>query len=229
MDIHSELKGAQLEVRESDYTHSANERGRIWFNKAVDKIAVSKNSEIHELFTYLDESSMISRLRDIIFPVGEAKLAMLTEAQFQADYSDKWREINGQTYAVVDYPELAARRPEWVSGLDIILPSGGDFLRINTGRDLGSFESDLFKSHNHGGGSHSHYVASSLGDAYGGQPEQVIGRSSGSSGETDYFLNTKSGAADFGRTSSTSTINTEGGSETRPRNIAINAFIKVKA
>lgn len=51
MDIHSELKGAQLEVRETDYTHSANERGRIWFNKAVDKIKASFNGVIESLAT----------------------------------------------------------------------------------------------------------------------------------------------------------------------------------
>jgi microcystin-dependent protein len=80
-------------------------------------------------------------------------------------------------------------------------PSGG-------GSTIGGIQEDDFKSHNHGGGAHTHsYTApGSAGGAGGGVPTgTTVGGTTGSSGTI---------------------ITTQGGNDTRPRNVMLNYIIK---
>ena len=211
MDVKSELIDAQVEVRATDNAYSANRKGLIWFNKTLDKIRAVFNGQVKSIAT---EDFVTQSLFESI-PVGVVQLAMLTEAQFQADYGVKWLKMEGQTLLASSYPDLASRRPEWVSGSDLVLPTGGDFLRVNTARDLGSFEEDEIKEH-----SHLTFTLTSgsgaLTDENTANYRNVIASNSG-----NYTIGGSANDADAGKTSLT------GGTETRPKNIAINAFIKV--
>jgi hypothetical protein len=229
MDINSELKDAQLEILDADHSYSGNRKGLIWFNRASDKIKAVFNSEVKSIVT--NDELTAALLESAIYPLCEVKFAMLDEAQFQTTYSANWLKIDGQTLLASSYPALAALRPEWVSGLDITLPSGGDFLRVNTARALGEFEDDLYESHNHGGGNHSHKSVSATSGSpnINSLPYLASIGNSGPYGYSNYQLYSTNTVPTRGQTSNSGTIiTTQGGVETRPKNIAINAFIKVK-
>jgi hypothetical protein len=51
MDINSELKDAQIEIRDTDNAYNGNRKGLIWFNRAVDKIKGIFNSEVKTIAT----------------------------------------------------------------------------------------------------------------------------------------------------------------------------------
>lgn len=51
MDVKSELRGAQIEITDTDYVHSANKKGLIWFNRALDKLKILFNSEVKTIAT----------------------------------------------------------------------------------------------------------------------------------------------------------------------------------
>lgn len=229
MDVRSELKNAQIENRDDDFSYNSQRKGMIWFNKVQNKVKAIFNSENRYLLDYIDLADLKKQLEAQMHHVGEVKFAMLTESQFQTKLNTDWLMINGQTLLASDYPELALLRPEWVSGLDLILPTGGDFLRINTGRNLGSFEADEFKSHNHGGGNHNHSydaVSAYKNNDYFYSDGVAYYHNTGNNGDDSAYRPNILGKKYVD--SSGTIINTEGGSETRPKNIAINAFIKVK-
>lgn len=46
MEVKSELRDAQIEITDVDKVHSANTKGMIWFNRALDKLKIMFNSEV---------------------------------------------------------------------------------------------------------------------------------------------------------------------------------------
>lgn len=86
----------------------------------------------------------------------------------------------------------------------------------NAGISVGSFQGDNFASHNHGGGNHKHYHWSETGAA-GGSSTMLTGdgRSSSQYNNTSSCLN------------SGNIIFSQGGSETRPKNVYVNYIIKL--
>jgi microcystin-dependent protein len=81
----------------------------------------------------------------------------------------------------------------------------------NGGDNVGSFQTDVFSSHNHGGGNHGHsWQGASTIDTWGGNV--VVGGNG---------IGVKS------TPSSGIIISTQGGNETRPKNVSVNYIIKL--
>jgi len=83
-------------------------------------------------------------------------------------------------------------------------------------RIVGSYQPDIFGSHNHGGGNHHHDIHGETGAA-GGHGSFITGDNRSS---TQWGGNP--GVADSG-----TIIGNEGGKETRPKNVAVYYYIKI--
>jgi hypothetical protein len=191
--------------------------------------------------------SPIKLTRTPLHPVGSVLSAMLTEPQFQSVMGTNWVLIDGRSVSGSDYAAL--------TGLTTLPDARGMSLRAsnnggsaagtrNDGNQnpdgvlsLGTFQADNFNSHNHGGtsGSHSHGgatgghthnvgVLSSLTES--GSGGNVVG--SGPLGGFNGAFNTSPSQSNTASISSdTVTIPSQGGNETRMKNITINHFIKI--
>jgi hypothetical protein len=151
--------------------------------------------------------------------IGEIRYSILSLNQFQELYGLEWELMKGQDIDV-DSPLFHL----W--GKRTVPDARGIFLRCsNADQDkargnpdgnlpVGDYQSDSFKKHNHGGGNHSH--------KYNG----------GNSGGTVFGDHTTTshnyGNHNYGTSESGEILKSEGGSETRPRCIIVNAFIKLK-
>lgn len=51
MDVNSELRDAQIEIRDTDQAHNANRKGLIFFNRVADKLKMLFNSEVKIIAT----------------------------------------------------------------------------------------------------------------------------------------------------------------------------------
>jgi len=131
-------------------------------------------------------------------------------------------KANGATLLIADYPELFAKLGTTFGGDGItsfaIPDIRGEFIRgwddgrgVDAGRVFGSRQTDLSKSHNHDFlyGIRNNGDNGGFGGSYFGTPIGIRGTNGLNSNGT-----------------STTTIEAEGGSETRPRNIALIAYIK---
>jgi hypothetical protein len=139
-------------------------------------------------------------------PVGMIVSSMLTLAQFQA--------INGSTWVLADGASVVGSSYAAITSNSTVPDLRGMFLRgKNNGRldgqqdpggerTIGDLQADDFKSHRH-----DLIVYDSAG--------------SGNNYPTDYFPNTSVTGVN------TTAIQLSGGSETRPKNIAVNYFIKI--
>lgn len=98
----------------------------------------------------------------------------------------------------------------------------------NTGDNVGSQQSHVFASHNHGGGNHNHRLLGTSGsptplNLNAGGAIGVCGIGNG--GSNLYYSNPAGSGSALIEASGT-IIGTEGGSETRPRNIAVRYYIR---
>jgi len=138
---------------------------------------------------------------------------------------------SGATHESADYEDLFvlcvnyfgnAGTELWANGDTVMLPDlRGYFVRgwdnsrgIDSGRAINTTQTDENKSHNHGGGDHTHNHWGSI--PMGGISHSIINSSSSSSSSQQSGLIVSSGTI----------ISTEG-SESRPKNIALNYIIKV--
>ena len=141
--------------------------------------------------------------------VGDYKWSHMETLDFNDEHLGEWMLCNGQTCAGTSFATATGETnvPNAVSD--------GTFLRqAKAGRNIGTYEADQFGSHDHGGGDHSHAAPLYYYDAAG--PRNYFRASYGS----QYQAN--------GNTyNSGTTINTEGGAETNPKNIALNLYVKV--
>ena len=150
--------------------------------------------------------------------IGKIVAAEQDEASFQTLNGSGWKLCNGSSAAGTMWATFTGNanvpdyRGEFLRGLD-------NGRGVDSGRTLGSFQADQMEQHNHGGGDHSH-------------PFQRVANS-----ETD--INDTS-TIEWGGAYSTSTFTppssgniiannggTHNNSENRPRNKAVNYFIKV--
>lgn len=98
----------------------------------------------------------------------------------------------------------------------------------NTGDKVGSFQPDIFKSHNHTAssstdGEHTHTLANNHSAPYKGNNADS-GSDISAVDNTDRKLNDPTSAA--GNHSHTITVNNSGGAETRPENVSVYYIIK---
>lgn len=123
-------------------------------------------------------------------------------------YADLYAAIGdrygaGDGFTSFNLPDL---RGEFIRGFD---GSRG----IDQGRELGSAQSDDFKAH-------THNLVSTIKNGDLLSPTNQIARETAAGGDTEYHLRGTSSAATLGKSSAT------GGTETRPRNIAMQPCIK---
>lgn len=85
-------------------------------------------------------------------------------------------------------------------------------------RSIGDYQEDDFKKHNHGGGNHSHNILGESGAAGGNQSFITGDRRS----STQWSGNNNSMVYNSGEI-----IDTEGGEETRPKNIAVYYYMRI--
>ncbi len=152
--------------------------------------------------------------------VGDIQYSILTENQFQQLHGPEWELLRGQTL-----PLDSELRDFWANSH---LPDArGVFLRCsNHGRTrhegnpdgnlaIGVQQQDQFQLHKHGGGNHNHQI----------ECEHNASRACGGTCNTMALgYHHRSLPSTF----SANIITAEGGPETRPRCITVNAFIKIK-
>jgi hypothetical protein len=166
------------------------------------------------------------------FGIGEVKQSVLTEAEFQQVFDGTWVLMDGRDITGSDLANL--------TGNNTLPDARGQFLRgKNNGRNdgsedpegernLGASQSDSFGSHDHGGGFHGHALYSYTGTSTSGNlgmTNTITGVTGKNSASRGYVSTNGDGATlvqDAGNF-----LNTDGGSETRPRNIVINYFVKI--
>jgi hypothetical protein len=162
-------------------------------------------------------------------PVGMIVHSMLTETQFQA--------INGVSWVLADGRSVAGSIYATTTGSSSVPDLRGVFLRGKNNsradgnqdpggdRALGSVQTHAFGNHDHGGGSHGHYVGSqdSTADTGGNVAQEFVRSYNSGSGGKAYT----SAPTTLGTTTAATVIQEEGGLETRPTNIAVNVFIKI--
>lgn len=160
-------------------------------------------------------------LGDTVGSIGENKPSMLTLAQFQALYGPGWILADGSSCAGSKYAAI--------TGFTTVPDHRGVGLRgKNNGRSdgnqnpdgelaLGSFQSDAFGSHNHGGGSHVHDVRVVN---YNTNPDGEIGPKGDSPYAPDHPGTVTSAP-------NSTVIQMQGGNETRMKNNTVNIFIRI--
>lgn len=156
--------------------------------------------------------------------VGDVVISMLSEAQFQALRNENWVLMDGRDVSGSKYAQITG---------ETNLPDGrGVFLRgKNNGRvdgnqnpagelDLGDFQNDAFQGH-------EHYIANTTNGNAAFDGNGSVNRSYTGSGvgDSEYRLFTTNAAP---ATAGITTIaNGRTSTETRPKNITINYFIKI--
>ncbi|MCD4735293.1 MAG: tail fiber protein [Bacteroidales bacterium] len=143
-----------------------------------------------------------------------------------------WLVCNGQSIATGDeYADLRAvigntvpdLRGEFLRGWDNGRGRDPDANSRNGGDNVGSIQNDLFLSHNHGGvvtgGEHQHNY-----NGVGGHPYNYAG--SYATVQILDFNSTKQASVPTSGSGHQHTISSDGGNETRPKNVYVNFIIK---
>ena len=156
-------------------------------------------------------------------PVGDIMYSILPEAQFQMLHGDQWELLRGQKVPLNSDLRQYWQGSHLPDARGVFLRSGNHERSKAEGNpdgdlEVGTYQSDSFKKHNHGGGNHTHtfqcerYASrvprlDSCENTLAWHPPKHIAHKIDQSGKI---------------------INDEGGSETRPRNISVNTFIKIR-
>lgn len=193
------IVGSELKEAQLEQISSANEATA---NKESGRIY--SNYETEEIL--LGTGSSFIRFKKSEASIGDIKHSMLTEAQFQAEVDTTWVLADGRDVTGSDF--------ETLTGFSIVPDCRGQFLRgANNGRSdgkenpdggalLGIQQDDAIAPHSHdvqvGFGVDSAFVKS--------------GNSGGGAQVPDAALSTGTGI---------------GTTETRPKNITVNIFIKI--
>lgn len=141
--------------------------------------------------------------------VGDYKWSALSETAFSNEHLGQWMLCDGRSCAGTGYATLTGSTTVPDATTD------GTFIRqAKAGRALGSFEADDFKSHTHLQNAHSHGIQMYAQNVQNGSgvPQSIAQAPLGGVATTN---------------SSTATNQNTGGAETRPKNIALNLYVKV--
>jgi hypothetical protein len=156
-------------------------------------------------------------------PVGYLECA--GQIVSKAQYTELWNTI-GNTFSAValsaDHFRVPDLRGEFIRGWD---HSKG----TDTGRVFGSKQDDLFKTHTHTASSPAHSHTASFTDTPYVVYNRVLAGQAGTLYTTEYsqgILDTLNSSMTIGDTAVTININLTGGTETRPRNMALLPCIK---
>lgn len=141
--------------------------------------------------------------------IGQIRSADLTLTEFQQQHGTEWILADGGSCVGTFYAGMTGHTTVPDATNRVLRGDGADAATLST------TQGDGFGSHNHGGGSHTHTVATASGGAGG-----VNG--------VDYSTGL-SIPGTVTTSNSGTTINTEGISETRMKNVTVNHFIKVDA
>ena len=154
--------------------------------------------------------------------IGEIRYSILTEPQFQEIYGPEWELMKGQVIPRDSDLLHLGGRPQVPDARGLFLRGcnhdrTGEFTDSDhRGLAVGATQQDSFKLHNHGGGSHRHelhfeYTASR--NPHGGCRNTMA--------EYEHFgVRHTQPSGDI--------ITPMGGSETRPKNLTVNIFIKLR-
>ncbi|MEL0046835.1 MAG: hypothetical protein VW995_18890 [Deltaproteobacteria bacterium] len=184
--------------------------------------ASSINSNFSTIYSHSNQlSDNLSTLQQITPPVGSIVPSMLNENQFKAQIGDpstfsssssKWtladgRAISGSTYSTVtSQPNAPDLRGMFLRGLNAGRSDGNQDPEGGS-RTIGNYQADQVRSHNHNNGSFDRLmIANGLYTTNGAVDN---------TGPPEVNLFTSA------------TINAFGGTETRPRNIAVNYYIRI--
>ena len=184
--------------------------------------ASSINSNFSTIYSHSNQlSDNISNLQQITPPVGSIVPSMLNENQFKAQIGDpstfsssssKWtladgRAISGSAYSTVtSQPNAPDLRGMFLRGLNAGRSDGNQDPEGGS-RTIGNYQADQVRSHNHNNGSFDRLmIANGLYTTNGAVDN---------TGPPEVNLFTSA------------TINAFGGTETRPRNIAVNYYIRI--
>ena len=182
--------------------------------------ASSINSNFSTIYSHSNQlSDNISNLQQITPPVGSIVPSMLNENQFKAQIGDpstfsssssKWtladgRAISGSAYSTVtSQPNAPDLRGMFLRGLNAGRsdgkqdPEGGS-------RFVGNYQADQFNLHNHADGSYN----------------RILKIDGNFTGATHDYSATEPNLIHSG------TLQNSGGTETRPKNIAVNYYIRI--
>jgi len=185
--------------------------------------ASSINSNFSTIYSHSNQlSDNISNLQQITPPVGSIVPSMLNENQFKAQVGDpstfsssssKWtladgRAIPGSAYSTVtSQPNAPDLRGMFLRGLNVGRsdgkqdPEGGS-------RSIGHYQADMVITHNHKNGSYDRLMKADGYSTMGGGVDNTF---------NGLEVNLYNSAI----------IQPYGGTETRPKNIAVNYYIRI--
>lgn len=202
-------------------------------------------SKLNELISKINElNNKVATLELNVLPVGSIVSSILTLSQYQAANGDCWKIADGSALSVSDDLRV-------ITGMTTIpdATTEGTFLRqAKSGRVLGSYEDESFKSHTHIQDSHNHsqnahnHTQDAHSHITSGTNVNLaqFGRGGGSfSGGTYNSVRADTGHFTSGtaatnqattatNNATTATNQNTGGAETKPKNLAVNLFLKIK-
>lgn len=157
-------------------------------------------------------------------PIGAVIHSTLSEVQFAAENLGTWALMDGRSCAGSAYATLTG------SSTVPDATTGGTFLRqAKSGRAIGSFEDEDFKSHTHVQNAHTHIQDAHSHVTPRGWETNSGGTSASytSSSSTANAWSNSTNTAVATNQNATATNQNTGGTETRPKNLAVNMFIKI--
>ncbi|MDD3412402.1 MAG: hypothetical protein PHY47_00215 [Lachnospiraceae bacterium] len=179
------------------------------------------------------DSLMLSKLEA---PIGDIRQSMLNETAFNAQVFGVWKLMNGQTCAGTEYAAITGN-----TNVPDATTQGAFLRQAVSGRELGSYQDSDNKSHTHIQDPHTHTqnahhhlegLARQSGWGYSEFGTTPIGTSSNymnnnpnTASVSKWAINTSQVVATNQNT--TATNQNSGGTESRPKNLAVNFYIKV--
>ena len=178
----------------------------------LDALTSFQNSDSLPILDSSDGSTKKVQLEDLIkffdgSRVGDVKMSLLDPTQFSSTHSGTWLLMNGQSCLGTSYASLTGN-----SNVRDAFSEGAFFRQAKSGRNLGSFEYDANKSHQH-----DFVFNRAAAVPVGSTPYQVLGSSNAN------VLEVRSA----GDRTVVNSIISSGDTESRPKNIAVNYYLKV--